>query len=198
MLRYRSSAQQLMIHGPYDHGLATPPTKHLRRARGLPRSPSRTIISGDHRSSRIDIDQLARVNLPLRHSIGRKYAYSLCRLYPASWKSTFRSQRPCKPIRVLHSRSVGSICSHQQIQTSDYSSMSSLQALANESYGLLPPGSRLEGIPQLNSGIEDVLSGSAKLAKARAGLGLVGRGGASGLRSSTNNVASGSNVDGGA
>ncbi|KAH8084740.1 Nup93/Nic96-domain-containing protein [Filobasidium floriforme] len=76
--------------------------------------------------------------------------------------------------------------------------MSSLQALANESYGLLPPGSRLEGIPQLNSGIEDVLSGSAKLAKARAGLGLVGRGGASGLRSSTNNVASGSNADGGA
>jgi len=76
--------------------------------------------------------------------------------------------------------------------------MASLQALANESYGLLPPGSRLEGIPQLNSGIEDVLSGSAKLAKARSAVGLSAQRGASSLRSSTNVVGNGPSVDGGA
>lgn len=76
--------------------------------------------------------------------------------------------------------------------------MSSLQALANESYGLLPPGSRLEGIPQLNSGLEDVLSGSAKLAKARSAVGLIGQRGTASLRNSTNVSGPGQNVDGGA
>jgi hypothetical protein len=33
-----------VCHMPYDHGLATPPAKDLRRARGLLRSLSRTII----------------------------------------------------------------------------------------------------------------------------------------------------------
>jgi hypothetical protein len=81
--------------------------------------------------------------------------------------------------------------------------MSTLQALANESFGLLPPGSLPEGIPQLNSGLEDVLSGSAKLAKARTGAGsggaISGLGGISGLRQSTfnSNVGSGT-IDGGA
>jgi hypothetical protein len=67
--------------------------------------------------------------------------------------------------------------------------MSSLQALANESYSFLPPGARPDGIPQLNSGLDDILSGSAKLAKARNGSGLggavVGSRGGSVLRSST-------------
>ena len=81
--------------------------------------------------------------------------------------------------------------------------MSTLQALANESFGLLPPGSLPEGIPQLNSGLDDVLSGSAKLAKARSGGGYGGgNGGISGIPSSLRqgvaNNSNGSSLDGGA
>lgn len=86
--------------------------------------------------------------------------------------------------------------------------MSSLQSLANESYSFLPPNAQQPtSLPRLNSGLDDVLLGSAKLAKARTGAHASASnllnvpGGNGGVARSVSGVQAGGqngNIDGGA